>query len=74
MEQQKEMKSTWKGNYPGELLTDDNTPGVRYWSRTYAMLRSGHAKQYVPWTKITSKTEEETIENRRVGGGANPQI
>ena len=29
-EQMKEMKNTWKENSPGELLTDDNTPGPRY--------------------------------------------
>ena len=63
----KEMKQAWKTNYPGELLTDDSTPGPRYWTMTYSVLQPGRAKRYVPWTKITSNMEEEAIECRRAG-------
>ena len=56
-EQIQEMKKAWKANYPGELPTDENTPGPRYWSNTYSMLQSGRSKRYDPWTKITFKLE-----------------
>ena len=61
------MKKAWKANYPGELLTDENTLGPRHWSNTYSMLQPGRSKRYDPWTKITSKMEEEAIECRRAG-------
>ena len=57
-EQMQEMKKAWKANYPGELLTVENTPGPRYWSNTYSMLQPGRSKGYGPWTKITSKMVE----------------
>ena len=47
-EQMQDMKITWKQNYPGELLNGETPHAPRYWSKTHAMLRAGHAKRYDP--------------------------
>ena len=38
------MESTFKTNYPGEILNGDNTPGPRYWAKMYAQFRPGGDK------------------------------
>ena len=56
------MRSTWREDYPGDLLTDESIPAPRHWSLTFHMIKSGNANAYDVWTKITPKAEEDLLE------------
>ena len=59
------MKKAWRESYPGNILDDNNCPGPRYWASVHHMFKAGNAKRHDPWTKITSKTEEDLMLSKR---------
>ena len=69
-EKMQEMKEVFRRCYPSELLDEDNTPGVRYWSAVYEMLQKNQLK-WLPWTSILCVEQENRIlENRPRRGGS----
>ena len=59
------MEKSWRENYTGEVLDDNNLPGPRYWSLAFHMLKGNNPKRHEPWTMITSKREEDGLVARR---------
>ena len=61
------MKSTFRSNYPGELLDENSTPGPRYWASIFSFLRTDGRIRWLPWVQIISEKQHTYIEETKGG-------
>eukprot|EP00439_Symbiodinium_sp_Y106_P016871 s5764_g2.t1 len=60
-----ELVTTFKTNYPGELLDEDTMPSIRLLSLVQHSLKSGERIRWIPWQlRLSSKQYTEIMEAR----------